>query len=167
MIATLIAVPILGLLLIFQSAILSHVNLLHGSADLVLLAISAWAMQKRVRTAWQWSIIGGLMSSITSALPLGVIMSSYLATTGIAIALRQRIWKAPIFTMFLLVFFGTMLLLILSLVALRFNDVPLPIIESINVVILPSLLLNLILAIPAYALIGDLAHWLYPEELEL
>jgi hypothetical protein len=28
-------------------------------------------------------------------------------------------------------------------------------------------LLNLLLAIPVYALIGDLANWLYPEELEV
>jgi hypothetical protein len=35
------------------------------------------------------------------------------------------------------------------------------------VITLPSLILNLLLAIPAYALFTDLAKWLYPEPLEV
>jgi hypothetical protein len=40
--------------------IASRIPLLHGSADLILLALVAWALQKRVNTAWQWALIGGL-----------------------------------------------------------------------------------------------------------
>jgi hypothetical protein len=48
----LIAIPILIILVILQSAIVSLVPLLHGIADIVLLAILAWAVQDRVTSAW-------------------------------------------------------------------------------------------------------------------
>jgi hypothetical protein len=38
--------------------------------------------------------------------------------------------------------------------------------QVLNLILLPSLLLNLILAIPVYSIMHDLARWLYPEELE-
>jgi hypothetical protein len=51
--------------------------------------------------------------------------------------------------------------------ALRLSGSLIPVLESVNLIILPSTLLNLILAIPVYALISDLANWLYPQELEI
>jgi hypothetical protein len=67
--------------------------------------------------------------------------------------------------MFVTTFFGTLITLGVALSALSLPRNPLPIPESINLVILPSLLLNLVIGIPIYALIGDLAKWIYPEEL--
>ena len=81
----LIAIPILIILVILQSAIVSLVPLLHGIADIVLLAILAWAVQDRVTTAWYWCAIGGLLISIASALPIGVALAGYfLASLGLA-----------------------------------------------------------------------------------
>jgi rod shape-determining protein MreD len=165
--ATLIAIPILSVLLIFQSAVLSRITLLHGSADLLLLAVVAWALQKRVDTAWHWSVIAGLMISFVSALPFGVALIGYPLVAGLALLLRQRVWQVPILAMFVATFFGTLATQALALAALRLSGDPLPILQAFNLIILPSILLNLLLAIPAYALLGDLAGWLYPEELEV
>jgi hypothetical protein len=38
--------------------------------------------------------------------------------------------------------------------------------DVLNQITLPSLLLNLLLALPVYVLLGDLAKWVHPEELE-
>jgi rod shape-determining protein MreD len=165
--ATFIALPILGILLIFQSAVVSQIPLLHGTADLILLAIIAWTLQKRVTTAWQWSIIGGLLVTIVSALPMGVALIGYPLVATFALILRQRVWQVPILAMFISTFVGTLLMHIITLVALRMVGTTLPLREALNLITLPSVLLNLLLAIPVYALIGDLANWLYPEELEV
>ena len=69
---TLLAFPILGILLVLQSAIFSQIPLLQGTTDLVLLALVAWSLQRRVRTAWQWGIIGGLLVGFVSAVPFFV-----------------------------------------------------------------------------------------------
>lgn len=165
--ATFLAFPILGLLLVIQTSVLSRVPLLHGTTDLVLLALIAWGLQKRVQTAWHWCIIGGLLVSFTSALPFFAPMIGYALAVGLALMLRQRVWQVPILAMLITTFFGTMLVHLVELLALRLDGVPLPFFESINLVTLPSVLLNLLLAIPFFAFLGDLASWLYPEELEV
>jgi len=163
----LIALPLLGGLLVLQSSVISRMPLLHGTADLILLAIIAWALQKRVQTAWHWGIIGGLLVGFTSALPVGVVLGGYLVAVGLALALRSRVWQVPILAMLVATFLGTMIADLISLVALRVSGVPLPWLQTLNMVILPSLLLNLLLALPFYVLLGDLARWLYPVELEM
>ena len=162
---TLLAIPILGGLLILQSAVFSQLPLLRGTTDLVMVAIIAWSLQKSVKTGWQWGIIGGLLVSITTALPFGLPVIGYLLVVGMALLLRQRVWQVPILAMFVATFLGTLITQALAILVLRFTGTPLAWLESVNMITLPSMLLNLVVAIPAFALLGDLARWLYPEEL--
>jgi len=165
--AILVSIPILGLLLMFQSAVMSRIPLLHGTADLVFLALAAWALQKQVNTAWHWGIVGGLMVSAVSALPPGSLLAGYLLTVWLALELRKRVWQVPVLAMVITVISGTVIIHAISLVALRITGVEIEISTAFNLFTLPSILLNLLLAIPTYALLGDLASWLYPEELEV
>jgi rod shape-determining protein MreD len=164
---TLLAFPILGILLVLQSAIFSQIPLLQGTTDLVLLALIAWSLQRRVRTAWQWGIIGGLLVGFVSAVPFYVYVVGYLLAVGFALLLRQRIWQIPLLAMFIATFFGTLVIHIATLIALRVSGTVLPVGASINLIILPSILLNLLLALPFFTLFSDLANFLYPEELEM
>jgi len=165
--AVILGIPILSALLIIQSAVLSRIPLLQGTADLIMLAVTAWALQKRVQTAWHWCLMGGLMVSYVSALPFGVPLASYLLTVGLALLLRQRVWQVPIVAMIITTFFGTLIYNIFAFISLALMGTPLPLLQSLNLVLLPSLLLNLLLALPFYVLLGDLAKWLYPEELAI
>jgi hypothetical protein len=165
--AILLAIPILGLLVIFQSAILSQIFLLHGTADLILLVLVAWSVQERVKTAWHWAVIAALLVSLVTALPLAATLLGYLAVTGTALLLRRAFWQRPLFAMIAGTFAATVIMHAISILALRSLGTPLPLIESLNQITLPSALLNLLLAIPVYGVIGDLANWLYPVEIEM
>lgn len=165
--ATFIAIPILTGLMLLQSGILSRIPLLHGTPDLLLLFILAWALQKRVQTAWQWCLIGAAIFGLVSALPLGTTLLAYGLATGIALLLRRQMWQMPILAMLVAVLLGTLVSHMASMFALRVTGDPIPILQALNLITLPSAFLNLILAIPAYAMMGDLATWLYPEELEV
>lgn len=167
MIAALIAVPILGGLVVFQSAIVSRVLLLQGTADLVLLALVAWSLQKRAGSAWFWAVAGGLMVGYISALPFGAALVGYGLAVALGVILRQRVWQMPILAMLIATFFGTLILHLVEIMALRIVGANMPFWEAINLVTLPSVLLNLLLAIPFYAMFGDLAGWIYPELLEV
>lgn len=162
-----ISIPLLTAVVVLQSTILSRVTLLRGSSDLLLLVLIAWALHRRADTAWHWTIVGGLIASLSSALPFGGVMIAYLMTTGFTVMLRQHVWQTPILAMFIATFAGTLITHSVSLAVLQLSGTPLPWREAINLVSLPSLLLNLLLAIPVYTLITDLANWLYPEELEV
>jgi rod shape-determining protein MreD len=162
----LVGILIFGILAILQSTIVSRMHLINGTADLILLFIIAWALQDRVESAWQWSVIGGILASLYSALPMGTLIVAYLFATGITRVLKRRIWKAPFLAMLAATFISTLVIQVISLVARLITGHNIPIISTFNIIILPGLLLNLILAIPIYSILRDVASWLYPEELK-
>ena len=153
-------------LLILQSSIFNRIPLLQGSPDLILLAVIAWASQKRVQTGWLWGIIGGGLVGFVSVISLPVYLLGYLAAVGFASALRKRMWNVPQLALLISVFGGTIIVNGLTWISLRFSENPISIGESLNLIILPSLLLNLVLAIPFSLVLGDLARLLYPQPLE-
>ena len=165
--ATLIAIPILSFLTILQSAVVSRLLLLQGTADLILLVIIAWALQEPVRAAWQWSIFGGFMVGFVSAIPTILPVLTYLFITGVVLLVRRRIWETPILAMFALTLFGSLFNQVVTALVLNISGTPLPILDTLQLIILPSVILNLILAAPIYAVIKDLAEWVYPEEIKI
>lgn len=165
--ATLIAIPVLGGLMIFQTSLVSRFPLLRGTTDLVMLAIIAWALNKKVTSAWQWSVIGGIIFGITSALPFAAPLVSYLLITWLALVFKRRVWQVPLLAMFVTTLLGTLISHAVTYITLVLTGTPLPLLEAFNLITLPSILLNLLMALPIYALIGDLAKWLHPEELEV
>lgn len=165
--AIILALPVLGLVVILQSAILSQVHLLNGSVDLVLLVVIAWAVQERVKAAWHWGVIAGLLVSLVTSVPIWAIIPAYVAATGIAIYMRRIFWQRPLLAMITATFFTTFSTHAITVLALGITGISIPITEAFYLITIPSVLLNILLSIPAYALIGDLANWLYPETIEI
>ena len=158
----LVAIPVIGLAIMLQTSIVGRINLLNGSADLVLLILAAWGLQERVHSAWVWGAAAGILVGFISGVPWYVYLGGYLVVIGLARLLAHRVWQAPLLAMFTVTLIGTLVLLMLTYldrsvvenVSLAFN-------LSFLQIILPSILLNLLLAIPIHALIRDLANRLY------
>lgn len=165
--AFLLALPVLVLVLMLQSVIVSSFPLLNGYADLVLLVLVAWSLHERARSAWGWALIAGAMVGYVSALPLMVPIITYFLVTALARLVIRRVWQTPILTMFLVTLAGSLISQGLTMAVLIVTGTPLPILESINQVIMPGVLLNLLLALPVYAIVTDMANWIYPEEIEV
>ncbi len=165
--ALLISIPILGGLAIIQSAVLSGIPLLLGTSDLVLVVLLAWALQDEVRNPWQWSLIGGGIMTLLSGLPIGVYLATYLGATFIARYIRRRVWKLPFIGMLTATFLGTIFVQFVSWLARWATGVSIPIDTVLTTIVLPSLLLNLLLTVPIFYLIKDLAQRLYPKEIEV
>jgi rod shape-determining protein MreD len=163
----LIGLILFGILAIIQSTIVSTMPLLKGTADLILLFIVAWAIQDRVDSAWQWCLIGGIFASLYSALPFGSFIVAYVICVGIARLLKRRIWKAPFLAMLAAIFISTLVVQLVSLIARLIMGVSIPLTNILNLILLPSLILNLILAIPVFSIMHDMASWLYPEKLDI
>ncbi|MFZ2095631.1 MAG: rod shape-determining protein MreD [Anaerolineales bacterium] len=163
----LVGLILFGILAIIQSTIVSTTSILQGTADLILLFIVAWALQDQVDSAWQWCFIGGIFASLYSALPFGAFIVAYLICVGITRLLRHRIWKAPFLAMLAAIFISTIVVQVISMLSRIVMGVSVSFIDMFNLILLPSLLLNLILAIPVFSIMRDVAGWLYPEELEV
>jgi rod shape-determining protein MreD len=160
MIRNLIAFPLLVLVVIVQSAVISQMTLLSGYADLMLVVLAAWALKADAASAWIWAILGGAMVSFVSGLPWPVAMIGYLFVVLLAQLLRQRVWQAPMLAMFSVIFLGTLVMNIFIILVLNLLGTPLPLGDSLGLIVLPSVLLNLLFSIPVYAIVRDLAQWI-------
>ncbi|MCX8025033.1 MAG: hypothetical protein N3A60_07510 [Thermanaerothrix sp.] len=163
MLADWLAFPLLGGMLMIQSAIISRLTLLSGSGDLILLALIAWALHERVQSILAWLLGGGLLVGWVSGLPLLVPLIGYGIVMALARVIRRQVWQIPLLAMLFVTFWGTLIYHALTIVTLQFSGTPLTWTEALTHVTLPSLFLNLIFAFPVYALVNDLANWLYPE----
>jgi cell shape-determining protein MreD len=165
-VAILIAIPLLISLFIVQLAILGNLHILHGSADLVMLAITAWALYGRSKFSWVWAVFGGLLVSYISATPFFAPLAGYLLITGLVQIIKWRVWQTPLLVMFVATIIGTVILHALYVLSMQITGSTLTWNQSFNQVTLPSILLNLVFSLPIYVLIKDLANWIYPTEVE-
>lgn len=154
-------------LYILQTTIFSQSPLLSGTTDLILLFLAAWSLQSQVKNSWIWAVISGGLISIISAMPFFTPLVAYIAIVGFSKLLQSKVWRTPIFAMFIVTFVGTILQHAIYIVSLQITGAPISWGESFDMVILPSVLLNLIFALPIYAIASDLASRVYPLEEEL
>jgi hypothetical protein len=112
-------------------------------------------------------VIGGLLIGFVSIIPIGIPLAIYLSITGIVLLVKQRIWETSILAMFAMTFVGSLFSQIVTGLTVSIGGTPLPIFDTLKLIILPSLILNLILAAPIYAIIKDLAEWVYPGEMKI
>jgi cytochrome b subunit of formate dehydrogenase len=158
----LIAIPVIILAVILQSSIVSRVTFLSGMADLPLVMLAAWALQDEVETAWHWAVATGVFVGFVSGISWVVPMLSYLFVIALAQVLQRRIWQAPLLAMFSITFLGTIGSSVISLVVLQLSGISLPIADVFGLLTLPGILLNMLLAIPTFAVMRDVARWVYP-----
>jgi rod shape-determining protein MreD len=158
----LIAIPVLFLAVILQSAVISRINLLSGVADLPLVMLAAWALQENVDSSWHWAVSLGILVGFISALPWYVPVISYLVVVALAQMLQRRVWQAPLLAMFSVTFLGTVMLNVLTYLVMRIGGTDMPFEDVLGLLVLPGVLLNMLLAIPVYAIMRDLSRWVYP-----
>jgi hypothetical protein len=162
----LVAFPILALAVIIQSAVISRTALLSGFADLPLVIVIAWAIQENVTTGWHWALLGGLMTAFVSGIPWIVPLGGFLAAVALARMIQRRIWQAPMLAVLGVTFIASLFSHLLSFVVLSVFQSPLPFSDTFSLITLPSVLLNMLLAIPVFWLMRDLARWVAPAEEE-
>jgi len=156
-----IAVPLLGLAVIVQSAVVGQFVLLAGTADLLLVILVAWALQEGVSTAIQWAFLAGVMVSLVTHMPWYIYFAGYFGVVILALLLQTRVWQIPLLAMLGVTFLGTVYMHLLSFLYLRFSGDPISLADSMGLITLPSLLLNLLLAIPVFGMMRDLARWVF------
>jgi rod shape-determining protein MreD len=159
----LIAVPVILLAVVLQSSVVSRITLLSGYADLPLIMIAAWSLQDPVDTAWHWAVAVGALVGFVSGVSWVVPVAGYVAVVALARILQMRVWQAPLLAMFSITFLGTVVLDVLVFTVLRLSGVIIPFQDAFGLQTLPRILLNLVFAVPVYAVMRDLANWTYPS----
>ena len=162
--AELLFYPILILLLIIQTVIVRNLPLFNGVADLLLLWLAAWGLIRSGKHVWIGALFSALIVSFVSAVPWYAITASYLIVALLSRFMTRHFWHNPLIALILVVFFSSLAEYTIQYISLVMNGVPLGFVVSLKHVIVPSVFLNLLLAVPMYALVNDMARWVFPVE---
>ena len=160
----LIAIPVLALAFMIQTAVVSRITLLSGAADIVLLILIAWALQEQVQSSLHWAGLAGLMAAFVSGLPPGVLLIAYMLAVILARYVLRQTWQTPVLALFTVTFFSTLLLHLVTYLALIARGTSIPFGDALALITLPSVFLNFLVALPIHSFIRDLALWVYPLE---
>ncbi len=163
MIKNLLAFPILAFSFMLQTAVVSRISLLSGSANIVLLILITWSLQEQVNSSIQWALLAGLMAAFVSGLSPMVYLITYLVTVLFGRYLLHQTWQTPILAMFAVTFFATIFEHILTYLVLILGGASIPFGDSMALVTLPSIFLNFLMVLPINSLISDFALWVYPS----
>jgi len=162
--SVLTSIPILLILLILQSTLASKVTLLNGAVDLILVWLAAWGLNSKDRSGYILALISGALVAYVTALPWYVYLSAYISVTIFARFVFRKLWESPLLAMLAITMVSSIFLYLITFVSLRINGTDYSLTESLNQVIIPSIFLNLFVAIPVYAIVKDFSRWIYRSE---
>jgi cell shape-determining protein MreD len=160
----LLSVPLLIFMLVLQTTLVSEVRLLHGSADLILVWLAAWGLTSKDRSGYLLAFFAGGLVSYVSALPWYVFPIAYMLTIALARYVSSQLWQSPLMSMFAITLVTSILLYLISMVGLSINGTFYSFQISLYHVIIPSIFLNLLIAIPVYAIGRDFSGWVFRNE---
>ena len=164
MLSNILSIPVMLILSVLQTVAVSRLNILSGSADIVLLSIISWGISDRDNSVFIWAITGGLFISLMTAMPTPAVLTAYLTIAGITWLIQKKLWQSPILAVLLSVIIGSLAKFIIDVIGLQFMGISFKISLSLKEIFVPNLILNLFFLFPVYLLISDLANWISPKE---
>ena len=149
-----------------QLSVVSQIKILSGNADILLLYLIVWCMYDRSKHLWLLVfVMAGLVSSV-SALPAVLLMILYFFVYGVSRLFQKRLMQSPLLGVIVITFVASLLEVVLNLAYLFVSGAEFNLSAAMFDVALPSLLLNMLLAIPIHALVREIAQYAFPKGLE-
>ena len=164
MISSILSIPVMLIFTVFQTVAISRINLLSGSADIVLLAIVSWGISKKDSSIFFWALFGGFLISYISAMPAPATITSYLIIAIITWIVQKRFWQSPILSILISSLIGTVIKFLIDVISLQFIDIQFDFPMSVRMTLAPNLILNLFFLFPVFLVINDMAKLISPKE---
>lgn len=151
---------------VLQMSVFSQWKILSGSADIILLFVVAWCLQDRNKQLWLLVLIMAGIAGTISALPAYIPIIVYLIVFRASRLFQARLMQSPLLSMIVLTFAATLLQILLNIAYLFVIRVDLNFSDAMVEVALPSVLLNMLLAIPVHAIVREIAIYAFPKGVE-
>lgn len=164
--AQLIAIPVILLLTCLQISLSGKFMILDGFTDIILVWITAWVAQTNIKQNWLWIVFAIATICYVSAIPWYATLISYLLIFTIGFVFKKRLWQSPFLSFLLILILGSLFYYFIGLFGLKLSGSSVNLNEAFIRIILPSLIMNLIIALPIYLIARDMIHWVYPGEVE-
>ena len=102
--------------------------------------------------------------SYVSAMPMSGYIWMYLIIWLIIRFIKMRVWQMPLILMLFVTILGTLLISAGTLGLLFLQNASVNYMDALRTIIIPSLVMNLLLAIPVYAFLNDVINTIYVNE---
>lgn len=128
-------------------------NNTRGQINLVMLVVLAWSIRADLSSAFVWAFVGGILIDLFSILPLGTSSAALLIIAYFVNGVARQIYRVRIFTIVAMALLASIFLYAFSFVALLLlgNHYDLPM--QMRLVVIPTLLYNIVVAVPVYAIV--------------
>lgn len=160
-----IALPLMALLAILQSAVLPRMPVFGLVPQLLFLLALAWGLLRGLEQGLIWAFIAGIFVDLLSITPLGLSSLAYMLAIGPAILLLRVLPPHRILMASLLAMLATVIYLLVYFVALRFFGFSMSLDTLLEM--LPVALLHGILIVPIYVLMQAAIKMVQPRRVEL
>ena len=154
------------LMAMLQMSVFSQWKILSGCADILLLFVVVWCLYDRSKRLWLLIIVMAGIVNFISALPFYIPLIVYFFIYRLSRLIQTRIMQSPLLGIIVLTFVATLLQVILNMAYLFILRTDLAFTSALVEVALPSILLNMLLAIPMYAIVREIAYYAFPKGVE-
>jgi rod shape-determining protein MreD len=162
-----LVVPLLVVVAILQTSVVSHLTLWGVFADLPLLVVVAWSLLRGAREGVVWGFVGGLAVDLLSGAPFGAATLSLMAVGFLSGLGEATVFRTHVALPLITVFLATILYDLLFLLVVQISGQTVIWWSSLFRIVLPSAALNALLTPIVFWVI----RWLYArfgrEEMEL
>lgn len=160
-----IAIPIMGLLAILQTAVLPRFPIAGVAPQLLFLVALAWGLLRGLQEGLIWAFIAGIWVDLFSMAPIGVSSLAFMAGVGVAILAQRILPPRRLLSVILLAGLATLVYLAVYVAMLTllghgisFNGL---------IELLPLILLHIVLIVPIYLLLRSILRNFRPRPVEL
>lgn len=159
-----IAIPLMALLSLIQTAILPRVPVFGVVPQLLFLVALAWGLLRGLEQGLIWAFIAGIFVDLFSLTPMGLSSLAYMIAIGPVILLQNVLPPRRLLVAALLAMLASAIYLMVYFVTLRFFNLGMSLDTLLEM--LPVALLHGILILPVYALMQTVIKLLQPRRVE-
>lgn len=145
-----LSIPVLVIATILQATLMPQIAVLGGRPDLVFLTVILWSINAPLETGVVWAMVGGVMLDLLSAAPTGTSIVGMILIVFAVNALKDQIYSLNLMLVMGIIGVGTIFQQIIIMIILSLTGFTVLFIESLGYVVLPTMVYNLVFALPVY-----------------
>ena len=155
--ATALSASVLPQLVGFGVGLLGNVtpvlNNTRGQFSLVMLLVLAWSIRSDIVSGFVWALVGGILLDLYSAIPIGTSSAALMIIVYAANGAAQQLYRMRIVTLLAMTLLATLFFQVYTYCALLLLGLSYDILMVIRLVFIPTIIYNLVGALPTYAIV--------------
>ncbi len=160
-----LAVPLMILLGVAETAVLPHFSILGSTPQLVFMVALAWGLLFGIEEGTVWAFFAGISTDLFSITPVGISSFAFMGGITAVLWLQHALPKSRLLLPLLFALLATIISFITTLLLLRLFGI-IDTFQSITV--LPTtILINILTILPIYWLIYMIQRVMRPRRVKL